>query len=82
VLLLASFGTLILAMAILLPVINRVNNTRMKVLCLFVDIPNHHVFALSSKCEKFLMNFHEEVEDELQSEDNNGIQVDDSDVTS
>jgi len=52
-----SIGTLVLTMAILCPVVGSVNQARMKVLSLFVDIPNHHVIALANKCEKFINSF-------------------------
>ena len=68
-------------MTILFPVVSNVNMARMKVLSLFVDIPNHHVIALASKCESFLATFHEEHNDEIESEDNDNLKVDDSDVT-
>lgn len=60
---------MILSLALLLPVISNVNLARMKVLSLFVDIPNHHVFALGFKCEKFISTFHDEHNDEVESED-------------
>ena len=50
-------------------------------LSLFVDIPNHHVIALANKCERFLNTFNEEHTDEIDSDDENAIKVDDSDVT-
>ena len=54
---------------------------RMKVLSLFVDIPNHHVIGLANKCEKFLSHFHEEHNDELESDDDGNLKIDDTDVT-
>jgi len=68
-----------LTMAILFPVISNVNLARMKVLSLFVDIPNHHVFALGFKCEKFITSFHDDHNDEIESEDGDA-KVEDSDV--
>jgi hypothetical protein len=41
----------------------------MKVLSLFVDIPNHNVIALANKCERFMTNVTEEHNDEMESED-------------
>ncbi len=77
----SSIGTLLLAMTILFPVVSSVNLTRMKVLSLFVDIPNHHVFALANKCEKFLNTFHDEHNDEVESDDDGHLKIDDTDVT-
>lgn len=68
-------------MAILFPVVSSVNLARMRVLSLFVDIPNYHVIALANKCEKFMTNFHEEHNDEIESEDDNHTKIDDTDVT-
>lgn len=49
----------------------------MKVLSLFVDIPNHNVIALANKCEKFIATFNEDHnDDEVQSEDNENIKND------
>ena len=48
---------IIVTVSILFPVIARVNISRMRVLSLFVDIPNHHVFSLSMKCEYFVSTF-------------------------
>lgn len=53
----------------------------MQVLSLFVDIPNHHVFGLANKCEKFLSSFHEEHNDEIESDDADNLKNDDSEVT-
>ena len=36
----------------------------MKVLSLFVDIPNHHVFSLSMKCEYFVTTFNNDEQNE------------------
>lgn len=60
---------MLLSLTILLPVISNVNLARMKVLSLFVDIPNHHVFALGFKCENFISSFNEDHNDEIESED-------------
>ncbi len=76
-----SLGLLILTMGLLFPVVSSVNHARMKVLSLFVDIPNHHVIALSNKCEKFLTSIHDDQNDEAESEDADGAKIDDSDVT-
>ena len=54
---LGSIGVIIITLAILCPVISRVNQTRMKVLSLFVDIPSHHVMNLATKCENFISSF-------------------------
>jgi hypothetical protein len=67
---LCSLGVIFLTVTILFPVISKVNLARMKVLSLFVDIPNHHVIALATKCEDFIASFEEEEQnDELESED-------------
>jgi hypothetical protein len=68
-------------MTILFPVVSNVNMARMNVLSLFVDIPNHHVFGLASKCERFLTSFHDEHNDEIESEEGDNMKVDDTDVT-
>ena len=55
---------------------------RLKVLSLFVDIPNHHVIALSNKCERFLSSFHNtEHNDDAETNETDSLKVDDSDVT-
>jgi hypothetical protein len=64
-----ALGTLVLTMFILLPVVSKVNMARMNVLSLFVDIPNHHVITLQNKCELYMNSFHEEHNDEIDSED-------------
>lgn len=56
-------------MAILFPVVSNVNRARLKVLSLFVDIPNYHVITLANKCENFIGTFHEEHNDEIESEE-------------
>ena len=55
----------------------------MKVLSLFVDIPNHNVIALASKCEKFMFSIvDDDVEHEGESgEDDDDLKIDDSDVS-
>mmetsp|Transcript_15150 Transcript_15150/g.11012 ORF Transcript_15150/g.11012 Transcript_15150/m.11012 type:complete len:252 (+) Transcript_15150:560-1315(+) len=68
-------------MAILCPVVGSVNHARMKVLSLFVDIPNHHVIALANKCEKFLSTFSQENNDEVESDEDGQLKIDDTDVT-
>ena len=74
----ASIGTLVVTMCIMLPVVSNVNLARMKVLSLFIDIPNHHVIALGLKCERFIASFHEEEHnDEMESEDADGMKTDD-----
>ena len=77
----SSIGTLIFTLFILLPVVSSVNQARMKVLSLFVGIPNHHVIALANKCERFMTSFHEEHNDEIESEDDGNLKIDDTDVT-
>jgi len=67
-------------MCILFPVVSSVNKTRVKVLSLFVEIPNHHVIALAMKCERFQNSFSEEHTDDIDSDDGD-LKVDDSDVT-
>jgi len=82
ILFLISIGTLVITMAILCPVVSTVNLTRLKVLSLFVDIPNHHVIALSNKCERFLSSFNDsEHNDEADTNESNSLKVDDTDVT-
>lgn len=68
-------------MVVLFPVVSSVNLARMQVLSLFVDIPNHHVFWLANKCEKFLSTFHEEHNDEVESEDADNLKSDDTDAS-
>ena len=69
-------------MAILCPVVGTVNQARLKVLSLFVDIPNHHVIALSNKCERFLSSFNDsEHNDDAETNETDSLKVDDSDVT-
>lgn len=64
-----SLSILLLTMLLLFPVVSSVNKARMKVLSLFVDIPNYHVIALSNKCEKFLSCMHEDQNEDIDSED-------------
>lgn len=69
-------------MAVLCPVVGTVNMARLKVLSLFVDIPNHHVIALSNKCDRFLSSFNStEAADDGETHDADSLKVDDSDVT-
>jgi hypothetical protein len=69
-------------MAVLCPVVGTVNMARLKVLSLFVDIPNHHVIGLSNKCERFLSSFHDtEHNDDADTNETDSLKVDDSDVT-
>ena len=77
ILFLSSLGTLLFTLAILLPVVSSVNKARMKVLSLFIDIPNHHVFSLANKCEVFLNNFMEDHAEELESEDDGHVKAED-----
>lgn len=82
ILFLASIATLLLTMTILCPVVSTVNTTRLRVLSLFVDIPNHHVIGLSNKCERFLSSFNEsEKNDDKDTNETDSLKVDDSDVT-
>jgi hypothetical protein len=82
ILFLSSIGTLFVTMIILCPVVGTVNMARLKVLSLFVDIPNHHVIALSNKCERFLSSFHDsEHKDDAETNETDSLKVDDSDVT-
>ena len=78
ILFLSSLGTLLLAMLIMFPVVSSVNEARMKVLFLFVDIPNHSVVNLALKCEKFIANFYEEHNDEIESDEDGVHKNDDS----
>lgn len=83
ILFLSSIGTLVVTMAVLCPVVSTVNMARLKVLSLFVDIPNHHVIGLSNKCERFLSSFNDsEHNDEKDTNETDSLKVDDSDVTS
>jgi len=59
ILFLTSLGMLLVTMVILCPVVGTVNLARLKVLSLFVDIPNHHVIGLGNKCERFLNSFND-----------------------
>jgi hypothetical protein len=70
-----ALGTLVLTMFILLPVVSKVNMARMNVLSLFVDIPNFHVITLANKCELYMNSFHEEHNDEMESEDEGDAKV-------
>lgn len=82
ILFLTSIGMLVVTMIVLCPVVGTVNMARLKVLSLFVDIPNHHVIALSNKCERFLSSFHDtEHNDEADTNETDSLKVDDSDVT-
>lgn len=82
ILFLSSIGTLVVTLAVLCPVVSTVNMARLKVLSLFVDIPNHHVIALSNKCERFLASFHDtEHNDDADTNETDSLKVDDSDVT-
>ena len=67
-----------LTMAILFPVIRKVNLARMKVLSLFVDIPGYHVINLATKCENFISTFHEEEEKNDEGESDSEEKNDDS----
>jgi hypothetical protein len=67
----SSLGTLLLAMLILFPVVNGVNNTKVRFLSLFIDIPNHRITPLLAKCEIFINSFYEERTDEIESVDEN-----------
>lgn len=80
ILFLSSIGTLIITMAIFFPVVSNVNLARMRVLSLFVDIPNYHVFTLANKCERFISSFHEEHNDEMESEDADGLKNSEDDT--
>ena len=51
-------------MTILVPVVSNVSTARMRVLSLFVDIPNTNVLALANKCEKFIADFGEDEHNE------------------
>lgn len=53
----------------LLPMIFSVNKVRIKVLFLFVDIPQANVDELSIKCEDFIINIENEHADEVMSND-------------
>lgn len=57
-----------------------VNKARMKVLSLFIDIPNYNVISLSNKCETFLGNFMEDHAEEIESEDDGHTKVDDQEL--
>lgn len=75
-------GVLVVTMVILTPVVSSVNLSRLKVLSLFVDIPNHHVIALGNKAERFINSFSDaEHKDEGDSNETDSLKVDDSDVT-
>lgn len=53
----------------LLPMIFNVNKVRIKVLSLFVDIPQASVDELADRCEEFIMNIENDHNDEIQSND-------------
>lgn len=65
----SAICVLFIALVILMPVVSGVNNARLKVLGLFIDIPLHHVATLSDKCERFITSFQEDNSDELESDD-------------
>jgi len=69
ILFLASIFTLLLTIVILFPVVSSVNSARVRVLTLFIEIPNFYVIQLALKCERFLNNFHEEQNEDLDSDD-------------
>eukprot|EP00349_Pseudokeronopsis_sp_Brazil_P008568 CAMPEP_0202964960 /NCGR_PEP_ID=MMETSP1396-20130829/9085_1 /ASSEMBLY_ACC=CAM_ASM_000872 /TAXON_ID= /ORGANISM="Pseudokeronopsis sp., Strain Brazil" /LENGTH=200 /DNA_ID=CAMNT_0049687509 /DNA_START=618 /DNA_END=1220 /DNA_ORIENTATION=- len=76
---LCSIGTLILAIAIIMPVVNKVNVAREKVLALFLDIPTSSVQVLIIKCQKFLETFDgEDMVEEIDSDDDVPAKVDDT----
>jgi uncharacterized protein YqhQ len=76
-----SLGILILTMLLLFPVVSSVNQARMKIMSLFIDVPNHHVIALFNKCERFLTTMQEDQNEEINTEDGDGMKFDDSDVS-
>ena len=57
VLFLSSIIVSLIGMTILAPVVSQVNKERVKVLSLFVAIPQHFNISLSNKCENFLNTF-------------------------
>jgi hypothetical protein len=72
-------------MSILCPVVSTVNLARLKVLSLFVDIPNHHVIALSNKCERFLSSFNDSEnggggDGDADTNESDSLKVDDTDI--
>jgi hypothetical protein len=78
ILFLCSIGTLAMAVLVMFPVVNSVNTERVKVLSLFLDIPNNHVTSLANKCMKFMDSLHEEEQaqdvesdDEMLTKNNN-----------
>ena len=76
----ASIATNLIAIMILFPVVANVNKAQVKVLSLFIDIPNHHVYALVNKCERFLNTFSLERTEEVDS-DEEQLKVDETDFT-
>mmetsp|Transcript_1048 Transcript_1048/g.1032 ORF Transcript_1048/g.1032 Transcript_1048/m.1032 type:complete len:362 (+) Transcript_1048:203-1288(+) len=71
---LASIGTLLMAIMIMMPVVSKVNAAREKVLSLFLDIPPQNVQALIFKCQKFLETFNDEEWVEEADSDEEGFQ--------
>lgn len=58
----------------ILPTIFNVNKVRIKVLSLFIDIPQNNVLELAGKCEDFLMKIeHDHQEDHFSHDDNINI---------
>jgi hypothetical protein len=57
ILFVCSIGTLIITATILMPVIRNVNRVRLKVLSLFLSIPNYNVETLATKCLNYIDNF-------------------------
>ena len=71
-LLIASSVLLIGSIAFMFPVIQNVNDSREKILLLFLDIPKKTAKTLTNKCEKFLTSLTDEtdknsVESEVES---------------
>ncbi len=51
-----SVLALLLGVCILFPALNKVNQSQLQVLSLFLDMPDHTVKLLHRQCEMYLMN--------------------------
>ena len=71
-------GILLSTIIIMFPVVSSVNQARMKVLTLFIDIPNHNVVQLYDKCENFLSTLLEDHNEEIESEVDSTTKVEES----
>ena len=59
-----SISVLMISMWILYPIVSKVNTSKNQLLSLFIDIPNENVSQLFMRCEKYILEFNIEKEDE------------------